>query len=216
MSNYVPSKKIDNISSIIGTGPDTIKVIKNFMPQEDIETFIDFGNKFLDTRPEMTHHWVIDANYFKGHPARKLFLKYTKLLRDKGEELYGLKFNVDRNLDFFVHPDGSYLDPHTDIIDYHQTEVYDVENLFLEQEKQWPYLWSGHASIIVYLNKNYEGGNLYFPDQNVEIVPEPGMLVAFPGNMHFLHGVTKTIGAPRFTISLWTRFADFKNEENWQ
>lgn len=207
-----PIKKIDNISQIIGTGPDTIKVIKNFMPQEDISKFLMFGQRLAKQDKTKTHHYTVNSNATGRDDIKQLFLEYENKLRSKAEELYGLKFNKDRALDLFIHPEGSYLEPHTDIIDYHQEEVYDQPNLFEQQQKDWPFLWSGHVSIICYLNKDYEGGTLYFPDQNVKIVPEPGLFVCFPGNLHFLHGVTKISGATRFTISLWTRFSNFKNE----
>ena len=205
----VPIKKIDNISKIIGTGPDTIKIIKNFIPQSDIDEFVNFGKIMSKVEKNKTHHFIVNAT---DPVLQEKFKKYENMLRNKAEELYGLKLNKDRPLDLFIHPEGSYLEPHTDIIDYHQEEVYDQPNLFAEQEKVWPFLWSGHLSILCYLNKDYDGGVLYFPDQGVEIVPEPGMFVCFPGNLHFLHGVTQTTGATRFTLSLWTRFSDFKNE----
>lgn len=211
-NSYIPQKRIDNISKIIGIGPDTIKVIKNFMPQRDIDCFMDFANKFSNNDEEKTHHWVIEGKNIENTPIAYLFKKYENLMRSEAEKQYSLKIDKDRGLDFFVHPVGSYLEPHTDIIDYFQEEIYDVGNLLIEQEKHWPFLWSGHVSIIIYLNNDYDGGILYFPDQNVEIKPEPGMLVIFPGNMHFLHGVTETKGTKRYTVSLWTRFTDFKNE----
>lgn len=209
---YVPVKKIDNISKIIGTGPDTIKIIDNFMPEEDIKSFIDFGDQCVNTKKDKTHHWVVDKKHIILMRKKELFNKYENLMRSKAEELYGLKLNNDRDLDFFIHPVDSFLEPHTDIIDYFQPEVYDVGHLLEEQEKQFPFLWSGHLSIIVYLNDNYDGGLLYFPDQNITIQPRPGMLVMFPGNLHFLHGVTKITGNTRYTVSLWTKFSDFKNE----
>lgn len=211
-SSHNPIKKIDNISKIIGTGPDTIKIVKNFMPQEDVNIFLDFGKQYYHTVADKTHHWTLDVNFFKDHQAGTIFEKYTWLMRKKAEDLYGLKFNNDRMLDLFVHPEGSFLEPHTDIIDYEQKEIYDVGNLLVDQEKNWPFLWSGHVSIIVYLNNDYEGGILYFPDQNIEIKPEPGMMVVFPGNLHFLHGVTKILNNTRYTVSLWTRFSDFENK----
>jgi hypothetical protein len=211
-SNYVPEKKIDNISKIIGTGPDTIKVIKNFMPEEDIKSFLEFAKPISKLHPDKTHHFTITPNSAHPNQLKTLFKTYENKMRSKAEEIYGLQLNNDRGLDLFVHPEGSYLEPHTDIIDYHQEEVYGVGNLLIEQEKVWPFLWSGHVSIIVYLNDDYEGGMLYFPDQNVEIKPEPGMFVLFPGNLHFLHGVTPTSKNTRYTVSLWTRFSDFKNE----
>lgn len=210
--NITPPKLIDNISKIIGTEPDTIKIIKNFMPQEDVDIFLNFGKKYAYTLADKTHHNVIDGNFFIQDGLEDMWIKYTDLMRKKAEDLYNLKLNKDRLLDLFVHPEGSYLDAHTDIIDYVQLEVYDQPNLFEEQKKDWPFLWSGHLSVLCYLNKDFDGGILYFPDQGIEIVPEPGMLVCFPGNLHFLHGVTKTTGATRFTVSLWTKFSDFENK----
>lgn len=207
-----PDKKIDNISKIIGIGPDTIKVIKDFVDPQDIEEFLKFGKRVSRYNQDKTHHYTVNAIATENKDLKDLFVKYENKLRSKAEELYGLKLNKDRPLDLFIHPEGSYLEPHTDIIDYHQEEVYDQPNLFEQQKKDWPFLWSGHLSIICYLNKDYDGGTLYFPDQDVKIVPEPGLFVCFPGNLHFLHGVTKTSGATRFTISLWTKFTDFKNE----
>lgn len=208
----VPEKRIDNISKIIGTGPDTIKIIKNFVEEADINEFLKFGKRIARTNKDKTHHYTVNAIATGNEDLKNLFIKYENKLRSKAEELYGLKLNKDRPLDLFIHPEGSYLEPHTDIIDYHQEEVYDQPNLFEQQKIDWPFLWSGHLSIICYLNKDYDGGTLYFPDQNVKIIPEPGLFVCFPGNLHFLHGVTKTSGATRFTISLWTKFTDFKNE----
>lgn len=209
---YIPTKKIDNISKIIGTGPDTIKIIYDFMPKEDIDLFIKFGDMCFNTKKDKTHHWVVDKEHIIRLKKQELFDKYRDLMRSKAEELYGLGLNKDRDLDFFVHPVGSYLEPHTDIIDYFQPEVYDVGSLLEQQEKEFPFLWSGHLSIITYLNDNYNGGILYFPDQDVHIQPKPGMLVMFPGNLHFLHGVTEIFNNTRYTISLWTRFSDFKNK----
>lgn len=208
----VPPKHIDNISKIIGTGPSTIKIIKDFIPQEDIKIFVSFGKRMARRHRDKNHHFVVGSDLTENTTIKNLFLKYENKMREKAQEIYGLSLEKDRPLDLFIHPENSYLDPHTDIIGYDQEEVYDQPNLFEEQKKAWPFLWSGHLSIICYLNKDYDGGVLYFPDQNIEITPEPGLLVMFPGNLHFLHGVTKTVGTTRFTISLWTKFADFKNE----
>lgn len=215
-SDYIninlPPKQIDNISKIIGTSRDTIKIIKNFVPQEDINKFLKFGELISGIEKGRTHHFTATVDDVHDEDTKKIFAEYEVKLRNKAEELYGLKLEKDRPLDLFIHPEGSHLDPHTDIIDYYQEEVYDQDNLFEQQKKDWPFLWSGHLSIICYLNKDYEGGVLYFPEHKFEIVPEPGLFVCFPGNLHFLHGVTETTGATRFTISLWTKFADFKNE----
>jgi len=42
-------------------------------------------------------------------------------------------------------------------------------------------------SIVVYLNDDYEGGELYFKNQRVTIKPSAGSMVIFPSNMPYLH-----------------------------
>lgn len=37
-------------------------------------------------------------------------------------------------------------------------------------------------SAVVYLNDDYEGGELYFPDYNVKVKPSAGSIVFFPSN----------------------------------
>jgi hypothetical protein len=67
-----------------------------------------------------------------------------------------------------------------------------------------PYAWRSYASII-YLNDDFEGGQIYFPDLRLAPPIRPGMLVFFPGTLGYLHGVTKVIRGTRYTIaSFWT------------
>lgn len=47
-------------------------------------------------------------------------------------------------------------------------------------------------SAVVYLNDNYEGGELSFPEYNVKLKPEAGSIVMFPSNtVHEALAVTK-------------------------
>lgn len=48
----------------------------------------------------------------------------------------------------------------------------------------WPYLDIG---CLMYLNDEYSGGEIRFPEQNITIVPSPGMVVFFP--THYIHEV---------------------------
>lgn len=42
-------------------------------------------------------------------------------------------------------------------------------------------------SVVVYLNDDYEGGELFFKNQKVNIKPSAGSIVIFPSNMPYLH-----------------------------
>jgi hypothetical protein len=58
---------------------------------------------------------------------------------------------------------------------------------------------------VYYLNDDYEGGEIYFPNQNITLKPKPNTLVFFPGNRDYLHGVEPMISGIRYTLtSFWT------------
>jgi hypothetical protein len=59
-------------------------------------------------------------------------------------------------------------------------------------------------STVVYLNDNYDGGEIYFPNQDVEIKPPAGSMVLFPSGGHeYFHGVKPVISGRRYTIAMW-------------
>lgn len=42
-------------------------------------------------------------------------------------------------------------------------------------------------SVVGYLNDNYEGGEIYFRDQDIKIKPSAGSIVVFPSNEPYFH-----------------------------
>lgn len=67
-----------------------------------------------------------------------------------------------------------------------------------------PYDWRDYASVT-YLNDEYNGGLIYFPDHNIELKPVPGTMVTFPGTTEYMHGVSKVLSGTRYTMaSFWT------------
>jgi hypothetical protein len=57
---------------------------------------------------------------------------------------------------------------------------------------------------FLYLNDDFEGGLLKFPDQNIEIKPEVGMLAVFDGGFNNMHEVSLITSGVRYTIgSFW-------------
>ena len=58
-------------------------------------------------------------------------------------------------------------------------------------------------ATLVYLNDNYEGGEIYFPKYNLSFKPKPGDLLCFPDNPNFIHGVRPIIKGTRFTLPRW-------------
>lgn len=57
---------------------------------------------------------------------------------------------------------------------------------------------------FLYLNDDFEGGLLRFPDQDIEIKPEVGMLAVFDGGFNNMHEVSLITSGVRYTIgSFW-------------
>jgi hypothetical protein len=56
---------------------------------------------------------------------------------------------------------------------------------------------------IAYLNDDFTGGELVFPDLDVVIAPKPGLLVAFPGNHDFVHAVPNILSGKRYSLPVW-------------
>lgn len=61
-------------------------------------------------------------------------------------------------------------------------------------------------AAVLYLNDAFEGGEIYFPLQEVRVKPSTGLLVAFRGSADAPHGVTKVRKGERFTMPCWYSF----------
>ena len=72
---------------------------------------------------------------------------------------------------------GSHIRPHTD------TGFFDTSRL---------------ATVVLYLNEGFEGGNIYFPDLGIELKPETGDLLTFYSE--FKHGVRPIVSGHRFSL----------------
>ena len=60
-------------------------------------------------------------------------------------------------------------------------------------------------SAIVYLNNDYEGGEIEFHHFGVKIKPQPGMLILFPSNFaysHIAHPITK---GTKYALVTWLK-----------
>lgn len=58
-------------------------------------------------------------------------------------------------------------------------------------------------SVIIFLNDNYEGGELEFTNLQLSIKPKAGMMIAFPSYMEFSHKVHKVTKGTRYSIVSW-------------
>jgi len=56
---------------------------------------------------------------------------------------------------------------------------------------------------LAYLNDDFTGGELVFPNRDVIITPKPDLLVGFPSNHKFVHAVPKVLSVKRYSLPVW-------------
>jgi len=59
-------------------------------------------------------------------------------------------------------------------------------------------------SSVFYINDDYEGGELFFPEYDIKIKAKSGSFITWPSNAKYLHGINKVINGYRYTVpSMW-------------
>jgi hypothetical protein len=69
--------------------------------------------------------------------------------------------------------------------------------------------WQDNKMVtIIYLNDNYEGGELTFRDHGISIAPKQGTMVAFDVGFENIHGVNEVLSGQRWTMLASWDWAD--------
>jgi hypothetical protein len=214
-------KVADVFTEKYGTGIDNIVYIKNFLTEDEIQEFMEIVKEY-EVMSERTHCYPLTlARGFHDKPKvtfeyEKFMQKMSKRMIDFAAKEWNEKLSnlTDQKCMMMVHPENTYLAPHTDILDIHYVNNdpdHDEGPSQEEQLKTWPNMWSGDLAILAYINDDFEGGELYFPDFDYHFKPERGSIVMFPGSLYYVHGVTPITKGIRYTLSNWCRF-DFYEE----
>tara|TARA_B100001094_G_scaffold333415_1_gene411845 strand:+ start:6779 stop:7336 length:558 start_codon:yes stop_codon:yes gene_type:complete len=171
-------------------------VFENITNQEDINLIIDYLDNNSKDFGELS-----EQNYWQG---RTLFYHQVKNPEVQNVMLESLKSVVDKleNLTskkvFCEHfsiarwPEGYDLQPHADAENPPGCPPHD-------------YPWRDFG-IVTFLNEDFEGGLLYYPERNIEIKPKKGHTAIHLGSMDCLHGVTKITKGSRYTIAAFLTY----------
>lgn len=161
-----------------------IHIIDNFITPEDAATMIEEQNNPSERNPY--------PEYYKQRFGGTNF-PYNKRVLDL-QIKYGHKSNaVHQELNGFVNPIyvfkgfGSHW------------QAGSKGDLHIDAQDPEPFIeWS----TIIYLNdpSEYEGGLIYFPNQNFEYKPRKYSAVFFPSaGSEYIHGITTVLSGHRYT-----------------
>lgn len=128
----------------------------------------------------------------------RLFPKIEQLLKDVVREVinpfYDIEVDSSEVPQILSYGIGGHYKPHID-----------GESIWCTPtgEKIWKKSTDRDLSMVFYLNDDFEGGDFIFPEHHIRVRPEPGMMVCFPSNHHYMHGVEPVTRGKRYSIVTW-------------
>ena len=191
-------------SGFFGSSSDNIIELENFLTEEERQRLINFAlnNKVWDqTETHVDEDGLVlyDANIWKDRVCtyNSLMASDPTILDLINSMIARLKIEVDNFFDVDAKetgpaivrwPVGARQEPHADK-EFHAGS---------EKGRANDFPWYDLAGLF-YFNDDYEGGELFFPVQGIEIKPNAGSAYFFPGDMHYIHGVRPIISGNRYT-----------------
>ena len=144
--------------------------------------------------------WIVDKQTRDTQivPMGNLFPKIEQLLRHAVKEIinpfYQCEVHSSEIPQLLSYGIGGHYKPHID-----------GESIWVTPrgEKIWKKSTDRDISMVFYLNDDFEGGDFVFPELKVRVRPEPGMMVCFPSNHQYMHGVEPVTRGKRYSIVTW-------------
>ena len=197
-------------SGFFGSSPDNIVALENFMTEEELEFLDEFSKNNTAWDYTESHYnedgvCIYDASYWENRVATADTLasvdpKAVEIIVNMQKRL---KAEVDKffNVDALATSPalvrwlpGQLQMPHAD------KELHEGENR--GKPNDFPFY---DIAGLFYLNDEYEGGELYFPEQGIQFKPKRGAAYFFPGDMNYIHGVTEITSGIRYVSPFfWT------------
>ena len=173
--------------------------IDNFVSPETCETILNWfkNEKRLSTNEgnSLFNNRTIPFSSINNTTIKQLVNGFRFDATAKARELFQQNLYPDYT-DLVYWPSSMSMDVHADAVWLDGTPA------------MFPYRY---CAGVCYLNDDYEGGETYFPNFNVESQPKKGKVVLFPSNLEYQHGVREVVG-DRYTMPLWFS-KDVKNLE---
>jgi predicted 2-oxoglutarate/Fe(II)-dependent dioxygenase YbiX len=197
-------------SGFFGASADNIVTIENFMTEEELEllnTFIRTNTLWDITETHYNEDGTViyDSNYWEDRVATATTLDKADPIIS--QTIINMQLRLKERVDAFFNVDakatspaivrwlpGQLQMPHAD------KELHEGEHR--GKPNDFPYY---DIAGLFYINDDYEGGELYFPNQGIQFKPKAGAAYFFPGDMNYIHGITPIESGIRYTVPFfWT------------
>lgn len=129
-----------------------------------------------------------NQDLFEIHQEVENYL--DKSLRDY-ESLWHLQVKYKEAFNFVKYLPGEYFKIHADHGPYYTCTI----------------------SAVIYLNDDYEGGEIDFPRHNIKIKPQAGDIILFPSNFVYEHSSCKVTKGTKYSVVIMTDYNDIHHKE---
>jgi 2OG-Fe(II) oxygenase superfamily len=173
--------------------------VENFIPPEECQSIINYlewqvQNKILEWNQISFYgsmamgYWPYDENLKYFNLDKNYFNNLKEKIKKVSEEALGIELSeVSYHAQKWV--EGAFAGYHSDNSDENGNPT------AFERSKY---------AVFLYLNDNFDGGNLKFKNYDIDLKPKTGLIAIFAGGHGNEHMVTTVSGGSRYTVgSFW-------------
>jgi hypothetical protein len=184
--------EIESRFNIIGKSEDNIVIVDDFLSKE----YLHILNSFIKTKP-------VSKNKDFDYLSKKTF-------KDENPEVFKIFVDLEKEIPKYI---NSYLERFSiRVAEKPLSNMNFVSRIpNTKMEEHFDYMPAeasnghplAHMTSLIYLNDDYDGGEIFFPEQYTVYKPNAGSLVIFPSN--YLHGVLECTGNSRHsTLAIYS------------
>ncbi len=167
----------------LGSSANNVHIVDNFLSNEEYQKISNFLNNY-DESSWVKEPWTTERTPKESVPEdiSELLKKIFQTSRLECMAYYDIEVSDEFKGDYIIRrwSNGSKMRNHVDT----------------DAQKHL------HIIGMYYLNDDYDGGEIVFPDYGLKIKPKPNSLIMFPGNENYLHGVLEVLKGFRHTFQV--------------
>ena len=198
---------------VFGNSKDNIVIFDKFVDKDDLYLIQDFCPTINEWNNQQGSIYsedgtcLYDAEYWNDRQCSDDILKRINITIWKIVEKYIIKMQDE--VEKFFH---CKVDPRPPVIMKWRPGIEQRPHADKQLNDGRPNAFPTYdLSSLFYYNDDYEGGEIYFPQHDVEIKPKAGMAVMFVGDVNYLHGVKMVTSGYRYTTPSFYTVTSFKD-----
>ena len=138
-----------------------------------------------------TSQWRVTDIVEQGEQSSAVTELVRRVYRDEAEPFYKRTLKTLETPHILRYRVDSYYRPHAD------------SDQLNPDTQRWEKIHDRDLSLLIYLDDDYDGGELAFPNFDFRLRPHAGMLVIFPSDCRYLHGAMPVTRGVRHAIVSW-------------